>query len=104
MTLQPNQGIYWDTLGWAHYKNGQLEEAVTAQERAAKLDPTHPETRYHLGVIYEAQGRREAARDEYRAALQRDPRFAPARAALIRLGSPPTPLPAGPTPPVSGGK
>lgn len=29
---------YLDTLGWAHYKNGDLEESITALEKAVELD------------------------------------------------------------------
>jgi Flp pilus assembly protein TadD len=87
--LVPGDGMYWDTLGWACYRNGQLQEAVAAQERAVKLSATHPEVRYHMGVIYQAQGRRESALTEYRAALQRDPTLTTARTALQRLESAP---------------
>jgi membrane associated rhomboid family serine protease/Flp pilus assembly protein TadD len=83
--LRPKEGMIWDTLGWAHYRNGQLQEAVAAQERAVKLLGTDPVVRYHMGVIYQAQGRREAALAEYRAALERDAKLAPAQAALRQL-------------------
>jgi membrane associated rhomboid family serine protease/Flp pilus assembly protein TadD len=83
--LRPDEGAFWDTLAWAYYRNNQLEEAVTAQERAAKLTGTMPEIRYHLGVMYQAQGRRDAALQEYRAALRGDPKLEPARAALEKL-------------------
>jgi Flp pilus assembly protein TadD len=83
--LRPNEGAFWDTLGWGYYKIGQLDRAVTAQRRAVALASDNPEVRTHLGAIYEAQGNRDAAAAEYRAALKLDPEFAPARESQRRL-------------------
>jgi serine/threonine protein kinase len=35
--LAPEQGIYWNTLGTAHYRAGQWQDAVTALEKSTEL-------------------------------------------------------------------
>jgi Flp pilus assembly protein TadD len=83
--LRPSQGAYWDTLGWAYYRVGRLDEAAAAQRQALQLLGWNAELRYHMGAIYEAQGRPRAALTQYRTALSFDPQYTPARRALLRL-------------------
>jgi membrane associated rhomboid family serine protease/tetratricopeptide (TPR) repeat protein len=87
---EPKQGAFWDTLGWAYFKNRQLEEAAAAQAQAVRLTPRNGEVRYHMGAIEEARGHRANALREYTTALQYDPQLARARAALARLSRTPT--------------
>jgi len=37
--LSPNSGGYYDTLAHVHYAMGQYDKAVTAQTKAARLEP-----------------------------------------------------------------
>lgn len=61
-------GAVWDTLGWAHFKNGDTarsEEYV----RCAWLLTQSDEIGYHLGRIYEKQGKMKQALHQYELAL-----------------------------------
>lgn len=68
---EPENGAYLDSLGWAHYRLGQLEDALRYLEQAARHteDPTILE---HLGDVYFSQRQWEKARDAWRKALELD--------------------------------
>jgi Flp pilus assembly protein TadD len=53
-----------DTLGWAYYRNGNYEQAVTFLERAVMGADQAPELRYHLGMAYLALDNPVGARQE----------------------------------------
>ena len=57
-------------LGTAYYFLGRLDEAEPHYRRAVVLDPVNPAMRRNLADLYLAQGREEAARSEYREALE----------------------------------
>jgi tetratricopeptide (TPR) repeat protein len=48
---KPQNPAYLDSLGWAHYKNGDLPEARTWLRRALDLSPRHPEIITHMRVV-----------------------------------------------------
>ncbi|MEX0408930.1 tetratricopeptide repeat protein [Aquibium sp. LZ166] len=56
--LRPNDGYIVDSLGWAHYRMGRYEEAVTELERAVTLKPDDPVLNDHLGDAYWRAGRK----------------------------------------------
>jgi tetratricopeptide (TPR) repeat protein len=60
------QSVFLDTLGWAYFKTGDYQRALTTLTRAVELD-AFAELEYHLGMTYQALGRV----NEARAALQR---------------------------------
>ena len=64
---------------------GRLDEALEHLDVALRLDPINPEAHHNRAVIFERQGKREAASEEYRTALRYNPQYEPSRAALIRL-------------------
>jgi TPR repeat protein len=64
---------YVDTLAWVLFKQGRLAEAATASEEAVRLDAARPTFLDHLGDIYAAQGRTDAARAAWRKALALPP-------------------------------
>jgi Flp pilus assembly protein TadD len=70
---RPNQGYIIDSLGWAHYRRGDYEEAVAALEKAAELEPADAVITGHLGDAYWRAGRRTEADFEWRRALQLGP-------------------------------
>jgi tetratricopeptide (TPR) repeat protein len=53
-------GAYWDTLGWVHFKKGNLDIAEK-YVRAAWLLAQHSEVGDHLGQISEKRGLKEEA-------------------------------------------
>lgn len=56
--LRPSDGYIVDSLGWAYYRLGRYEEAVTELERAVSLKPDDPVLNDHLGDAYWRVGRR----------------------------------------------
>lgn len=88
--VQPNiKGA--DALGWALYKDGQLDEARRYAEESLRLG-THDGTYlFHAGMIAKAQNDLNVARDYLSRAFEWNPYFSPlygpeARAALTELG------------------
>ena len=72
VSLEPENGAYVDSLGWAHYRLGQYEEARDHLERAVQLEGADATIYEHLGDTYRALGRLEEARGHYRRALDLD--------------------------------
>ena len=60
-----------DSLGWAYFKLGQLDQAERYLTEAARLEPTQAEIREHLGDLYGRQGEMEKARAAWQEALSR---------------------------------
>jgi len=56
--LRPSDGYIVDSLGWAYYKLGRFDEAVTELERAVSLKPDDPVLNDHLGDAYWRAGRK----------------------------------------------
>jgi len=61
---------------------------VAAYQDALEVDPKYAPAHNNLGVVYERQGKKEAAIAEYRAALAADPNLKDARRNLDRLATP----------------
>lgn len=68
-----SDGNIVDSLGWAHYKLGEFDEAVTHLERAVQLNPKEPVINDHLGDAYWRVGRKREARFQWNRALSLDP-------------------------------
>lgn len=58
VALRPDDGYIVDSLGWAYYKLGRYNEAVTELERAVELKPQDPVINDHLGDAYWKVGRK----------------------------------------------
>ncbi len=67
--LDPDNGAYQDSLGWAHYRLGNYREATEALIRASVLSPGNATIFDHLGDAYRALGRTDEARQAYEQAL-----------------------------------
>lgn len=72
VALEPDNGAYLDSLGWAHFQLGNYEEARDLLERAAVLVGEDPIVFEHLGDLYVALENFEAAREVYQRALDLD--------------------------------
>jgi len=70
VALEPDNGAYVDSLGWAYYRLGRPEQARGYLERAARLEPEDATLQEHLGDVYVALGQRERAKQAYRRALE----------------------------------
>jgi len=60
-----DDGYIVDSLGWAHYRLGNMEEAVKQLERAVELKPEDPTINDHLGDAYWRVGRVLEARFQW---------------------------------------
>jgi tetratricopeptide (TPR) repeat protein len=49
--LKPQNAAYLDSLGWAHFKNGQTEEARNWLRRAMEAAPHQKEIREHMKTV-----------------------------------------------------
>jgi tetratricopeptide (TPR) repeat protein len=64
-------------MAWALYKNGKLEEAAKASEKAMQFGTRDSLLLFHTGIIAEGRGLREQAQSELKEALQINPHFHP---------------------------
>lgn len=70
VALDPDNGAYVDSLGWAYFRLGRPEQARSYLERAARLEPEDATLQEHLGDVYVALGQTERARQAYQRALE----------------------------------
>lgn len=66
---EPYNSSYLDSLGWAYFKLGKLDEAERNLIEAAKRDSTSTTIQEHLGDLYERQGKIALARAAWQKAL-----------------------------------
>ena len=71
--LRPSDGYIVDSLGWAYYRLGRYEEAVTELERAVGLMPDDAILNDHLGDAYWRVGRKLEATFQWNHARDLDP-------------------------------
>ena len=70
---RPDDGYIVDSLGWAYYRTGSIEDAVKNLERAVELKPDDPTINDHLGDAYWKTGRQLEAQFQWQHALQLKP-------------------------------
>jgi tetratricopeptide (TPR) repeat protein len=75
---------YWDTLGWVHFRRGDVAQAKRFIESAWLLGP-NGEVAYHLGEILEKEGHKDEAIQMYAAAAGVKRSYAPARDKLFTV-------------------
>lgn len=76
---------YWDTLGWVHFQKGDLEVAERYIAASWWLG-RHSEVGYHLGQIYEKQGKTADAIKMYALAANAERLVPEATESLERMG------------------
>jgi tetratricopeptide (TPR) repeat protein len=67
--LKPDDGYIVDSLGWAYFRLGRFDEAVTELERAVQLKAGDATINDHLGDAYWRVGRKLEATFQWRQAL-----------------------------------
>ncbi len=65
----------WDTLAWVLYKNGRLQEAGEAMNKALVLHANDPLLLFHAGMIDHALAKESEAEDFLTRALKTNPHF-----------------------------
>ncbi|MEM9286171.1 MAG: tetratricopeptide repeat protein [Pseudomonadota bacterium] len=65
LDIDPNNGAIVDSLGWAHFQQGNFDAAIVQLERAVELEPADAVITDHLGDAYYAVGRERDARYEW---------------------------------------
>ena len=50
--IEPNNASYLDTLGWAYYRNNDLDNALPYLQKANNLVPGQSEILLHIGRVY----------------------------------------------------
>jgi tetratricopeptide (TPR) repeat protein len=82
---------YSDTLGWVQYQQGKYPAAEQNLLQAADALPRLAEVRYHLGLVYIAEDKMDAARAELGHAVLLSQGYAAAKQALGSLPKSETP-------------
>lgn len=72
VAAQPQDGYIVDSLGWAFYKLGRIDEAVATLEQAVLLRPNDAEINDHLGDAYWHAGRKLEAKFQWNVAASVD--------------------------------
>ncbi|MBM3236723.1 tetratricopeptide repeat protein [Candidatus Poribacteria bacterium] len=73
LDAEPENGAYIDSLGWAYFKLGRVDDALVELEKATKHLPDSAEIRDHLGDVYLKKGFTEKAIDQWKKALELEP-------------------------------
>jgi Flp pilus assembly protein TadD len=69
-TLAPDWAPGWVNLGVANYRQGDVEQAFAAYQRALEVEPGNPSALGNMAHIYREQGRDQEAEVALRAAAQ----------------------------------
>lgn len=70
LAADPNNGAYMDSLGWAHFRRGNLPEAEKYLSAAAEKLPRNAEILDHLGDVHAKRGKWQDAIDAWERAVQ----------------------------------
>jgi tetratricopeptide (TPR) repeat protein len=72
LDADPDNGAYLDSLGWAHFRKGDLDEAEKYLAAAAARLPENSEIQDHLGDLHARKGRLSEAIAAWTRALKGD--------------------------------
>lgn len=72
LTLRPNDHYILDSMGWVHYRRGELDKAADYLRRAYTAQ-TDPEIAAHLGEVLWKQGKFDEALQTWSEALKEHP-------------------------------
>src|ERR1700722_1042700 len=64
---------FQDTVGWAQFKKGDSQAAITTLEAAVAKSPNLAALHYHLGMSYAAVGKTGPAKEQFQKALALEP-------------------------------
>ncbi len=78
VALDPQNGAYLDSLGWAYYKMGNYEPAEQNLRLASEKIGSDPTVQAHLGDLYQKTGRLKLATTHWQRALEEWKKTVPA--------------------------
>ena len=78
IALDPQNGAYLDSLGWAYFKMGNYELAEENLRRASERIGNDPTIHEHLGELYQKTGRLKLAASNWERALEEWKKTVPA--------------------------
>lgn len=84
LQMAPDDPFIMDSMGWIHYRMGNLDEAEKFLRRAYDLRKD-PEIAVHLGEVLWQKGQKTAAQQLWREASAKDPKNDTLRTTLARL-------------------
>jgi tetratricopeptide (TPR) repeat protein len=70
LSLEPSNGAYLDSLGWAYFKLGKYDLAEESLNKAAIHMSSDPTVQEHLGDLYQKTGRLKLAATHWDRAVQ----------------------------------
>ena len=70
VAIDPDNAAYLDSLGWAYFRLGRFGPARENLQKAVRLLPADPTMHEHLGDVEAADGRPDAAVQNWRQALK----------------------------------
>ncbi len=70
VALDPQNGAYLDSLGWAYYRLGNYDLAEENLRRASERIGNDPTVHQHLGELYQKTGRLKLAANHFERALE----------------------------------
>jgi len=70
VSLEPTNGAYLDSLGWAYFKLGKYDLAEENLTKASLHMGSDPTVQDHLGDLYQKTGRLKLAADHWERAIQ----------------------------------
>ena len=65
----------YTNLGSAYRRQGNLDGAIEAYQKAIELDPDDAEAYFNLGVAYRNQGKLDESIQAYKRAIELDPDY-----------------------------
>ena len=72
LSISPDDHYMLDSLGWAHYRKGNLDKAINYLQQAYNINPD-PEIAAHLGEVLWHKGRHDQAKKIWSDALSINP-------------------------------
>jgi predicted Zn-dependent protease len=63
LALEPENGMFWDSLGWLYYRMGRNEEALAAMQKSEAEARKNGDIALHYGIILALHGNKEKAQE-----------------------------------------
>jgi len=82
--LAPNDAAIIDSMGWGHYRQGEIEKSLQFLQRAYSANPD-PEIAAHLGEVLWVHGDKEQAKKIWSGTLKQHPESEPLQAVMKKF-------------------